>query len=91
MRVLTSVLIPLSLLIFVSGCSCTPEVKYVDRITNITPVVPETHPTELPSMKPMVWGDYKVYKEQCEAQIRVCNADKVSIIDSLKTDKNATK
>jgi hypothetical protein len=91
MRVLTSVLMPLSLLIFVSGCSCTPETKYVDRIVYTAPVVPEVHPTTKPSVILEVWGDYKVYKEQCEAQIKVCNADKVSIIDSLKTDKNTTK
>ena len=91
MRVLISVLIPLSLLIFVSGCSCTPEIKYVDRVVYTVPIVPETHLTVKPSVTLEVWGDYKVYKEQCEAQIKVCNADKVSIIDSLKTYKNTIK
>jgi hypothetical protein len=77
------------LLVFVSGCSTTePRIEYVDRIVYTDPIIPETTDTANPSMHPDVWGDYKIYKEQCKAQIKACNIDKKSIVDSLKFEKN---
>ena len=84
MLVKISVLTALSLLLFVSGCStCEPKIEYVDRVVYITPEVPNVLPTEEPSVTLKVWGDYKVYKQQCQAQISLCNVDKQSILTAI--------
>jgi hypothetical protein len=46
--------------------------------------VPEITKTDYPHPGLVVWGDYKKYKEMCEAQIDKCNADKVAITNSIK-------
>jgi hypothetical protein len=47
------------------------------------PQIPEFADTKYPSVELRAWGDYRVYKEQCEVQIDVCNADKHGIIRAI--------
>lgn len=68
-----------------SSCStCKPKTEYVDKIVYIQPVVPEYSKTNQPNVELNVWGDYTKYKLQCTALINSCNADKLSIIESLE-------
>lgn len=83
MKVLTSVLI-LPFLLLLSSCS-SPEIRYVDRTVYLQPIVPAFEKTEYPGVELRVWGDYKVYKMQCEAQLDRCNLDKKTTLDSLET------
>jgi len=82
MRVKTLVLTLLSLTIL-SSCACKPTIEYVDRVEYVKPQVPEFDDTKYPSVERRVWGDYRVYREQCEAQIDMCNADKHGIIRAI--------
>ena len=84
MRVKIFVLTLLSLTIL-SSC-CKPKIEYVDRVEYIAPQIPELPPTTYPSINLNVWGDYAIYKQQCQAQIDTCNADKSAIIDSIITN-----
>jgi hypothetical protein len=79
------VLIPLSLLVL-SSCACKPTREYVDRVEYVNPVVPEFTSTGYPTVELKVWGDYALYKKQCETQIDKCNLDKSAIIDSISTN-----
>lgn len=83
MKVLMLVLL-LPFLILLSSCSCKPTIEYVDRVEFIEPTIPTVMDTEYPNVRLQVWGDYAIYKQQCEAQIDKCNADKQSILESLK-------
>jgi hypothetical protein len=76
----------LPFLMILSSCSCKPTIEYVDRVEFINPQLPDLLPTEHPSIRLQVWGDYAIYKQQCEAQIDKCNADKQSITESLTND-----
>jgi hypothetical protein len=76
----------LPFLMILSSCSCKPTIEYVDRVEFIEPIVPSVMDTEYPSIRLQVWGDYAIYKQQCEAQIDKCNADKQSITESLTND-----
>jgi hypothetical protein len=76
----------LPFLILLSSCSCKPTIEYVDRVELINPQLPDLLATEYPSVRLQVWGDYAIYKQQCEAQIDKCNADKQSITESLTND-----
>lgn len=84
MKLVKLALIPIFLLVLNSCATCEPRVEYVDRIITIKPDVPDVMPTELPSVELRVWGDYSIYKAQCETLIGTCNADKKSIMDSLR-------
>lgn len=83
MKAITTVLM-LASLILLSSCSCNPKTEYVDRIVYVEPVLPEVTNTKLPSIELNVWGDYAIYKAQCEAKIKSCNSEKNSIINSVK-------
>lgn len=75
-----------------NSCStCTPKTEYVDKIVYVEPIVPEYKQTDLPEVELNVWGDYAKYKLQCESLINSCNADKLSIINSLKENKSVDK
>jgi len=81
MKVKIFALIALFPIIFVSGCStCEPRTEYVDRVVYLSPEIPTVKDTELPSVELKVWGDYKIYKQQCQAKIKLCNDDKKSIL-----------
>lgn len=76
-------------MIGLNSCStCKPKTEYVDKIVYVKPIVPETKDTEFPSIKLKVWGDYAIYKAQCEASINACNSDKTSILNSIKNVGN---
>jgi hypothetical protein len=77
----------LPFLMILSSCACKPTIEYVDRVEFINPQLPDLLPTEYPSVRLQVWGDYAIYKQQCEAQIDRCNTDKRSIPDSLQLDR----
>ena len=83
MKLLILALIVPSLMVL-SSCSTEPKIEYVDRIIYKTPIYPVPQDTELPSVQLNVWGDYGIYKAQCESLINKCNTDKKSIIDALK-------
>ena len=85
MKVKTLALILLSLTIL-SSCACKPTIEYVDRVEYIAPQIPELPPTPYPSINLNVWGDYAIYKQQCQAQIDKCNADKSAIMDAIITN-----
>ena len=88
MKVKIFALIALFPLIFVSGCStCEPKTEYVDRVIYLSPEIPVIKDTELPSVELKVWGDYKIYKQQCQAKIELCNTDKRSIITAISDKK----
>ena len=87
MKALTLVLL-LPFPILLSSCACKPTIEYVDRVEFIEPQLPDLLPTEYPSIRLQVWGDYAIYKQQCEAQIDKCNADKSAIINAIETKRN---
>jgi len=82
MRVKTLALMLLSLTVL-GSCACKPTIEYIDRVEYLHPQIPEFADTKYPSVELRVWGDYRVYKEQCEVQIDVCNADKHGIIRAI--------
>jgi hypothetical protein len=84
MKAKTLALTLLSLTIL-SSC-CKPKIEYVDRVEYLHPQVPEFTDTAYPPIELKVWGDYAIYKQQCQAQIDKCNADKSAIIDSILTN-----
>ena len=86
MRVKTLVLIAASLMVL-SSCACKPQIEYVDRVVLVDPILPEVESTPLPQTELIVWGDYRAYKAECEAQISKCNADKQGLIDAIQTGK----
>lgn len=64
-----------------AGCACEP--KIIEKVVYKTPVLPDLKPTQPPSFKPYVWGDYPKYKALCLSKINECNADKKAIKDAI--------
>ena len=83
MRAKTIVLMLLSLTVL-SSCACKSTIEYVDRVVVVEPVLPDIQSIVYPSVELRVWGDYAIYKAQCEAQIDICNSSIQSIINSIE-------
>lgn len=89
MKVLTFVL----LLPFLMGLSsCTDEkIIYQTVYREVYPTVPVYKKLETPRVNLKVWGDYAIYKEQCEATIMEGNLNLESIYKSLERVEDETK
>lgn len=78
----------LMLLSLILLSSCT-EIRYVYR--NIYPDIPQYNYSPYPSVELIHWGDYAIYKEQCEAIIMEGNLNLESIYKSLERVEDETK
>ena len=87
MKVKTFVLMSLSLIIL-SSCAKSPIIQYVDRVVYQEPVYPVPAYLNYPSVNLIVWGDYAIYKAQCEALIDTGNSELQSILDALSSTKS---
>lgn len=85
MKAKTLVLLPVFLIVL-SSCACKPTIEYVDRVQYLVPEVPKLAPVEYPKVQLEVWGDYSIYKAQCEAQINLCNLNMETIVNSITTE-----
>lgn len=76
------VLMLTSLLILSSGCTST-------KVQNIPvyPNMPVYEPLQYPAVSLEKWGDYKVYKLQCEAIIDTGNLNVESLYNAAKPPK----
>ena len=79
---LVMIVLTLPFLMSLSSCTTT-KVEYVDRIVYKEPLVPQYSSIMYPSVPLVVWGDYAVYKAQCEAKINQCNSNMQSIYNSI--------
>lgn len=84
MKLATIALIALSLTVLSSCSTCKPKTEYVDRIVYQSPVYSKPDLAEYPTVQLYLWGDYAVYKAQCEAQIDKCNSDMQSVLKALE-------
>lgn len=89
MKVLMLVLL---LPFLMSLSSCTDEkIIYQVVYREVYPTVPMYQKLETPKVNLKVWGDYAIYKEQCEAIISEGNLNLDSIYKSLERSKDEAK
>lgn len=89
MKVLMFVLI----LPFLMGLSSCTDEKIIYQIVyrEVYPTVPMYQKLETPKVNLKVWGDYAIYKEQCEAIISEGNLNLDSIYKALERVEDEAK
>lgn len=80
----------LSSLLILSSCA-SERIVYKVVYREIYPDVPIYAPVTYPPVPLFVWGDYRIYKEQCQALIDESNLNLKSVYEILEKQRDKAK